>query len=138
MADTGFDIGFERSDDATAGGTFAAVGNVMEASPPSVSRDTVETTHSKSTEAWREFIGGLKDAGEASVTLQYDPGASAIASLYSDLNTDTPGYYKLIFPDATEWGLPALVTGIEPGTPIDNLMTVVVTFKVTGKPGWIA
>ena len=129
---------FQRSDDATNTGTFATVGEVIDLTPPNISRDAVETTHMGSTERWREFIGGLKDGGEGSIEINFDPGHAVTASFLSDLNTNTAGYYKIVFPDATEWGFAAIATGFQPGAPIDDRMTATFTVKLTGKQAFIS
>ncbi len=129
---------FQRSDDGTSGGTFASVGRVRDVTPPALARDAIETTDMESPERWREFIGGLKDGGEVSFEITFDPGSAETTAFMSDINTNTAGYYKLVFPDASEWGFAALMTGFEPGVPVGDKMTATVTFKVTGKPGWIA
>lgn len=129
---------FHRSSDATSGGSFATIGEVLSITPPALSRDAVDVTHMESTERWREFIGGLKDGGEVSVELNFDPGDATTTSLLADLNANTAGYYKITFPDATAWGFAALLTGFESSDPLDDKMTATVTFKLTGKPGFIA
>lgn len=134
----GYGADFQRSDDGTSGGTFATVGQIIDLTPPSISRDAVETTHMASTERWREFIGGLKDAGEASIEINFDPGDATAASFLTDINTNTAGYYKIVFPDTTSWGFAAIATGFEPGAPIDDRMTATFTVKLTGKPGFVA
>ncbi len=91
-----------------------------------------------STERWRTFIGGLKDGGEASFDINFDPSEASTTSFLSDINTNTNGYYKLVFPDATEWGFEAIATGFEPGDPIGDRMTATVTYKLSGKPGFVA
>lgn len=128
---------FTRSDDATSGGTFATIGNVIMIGPPNATRETPEATHLESTERWREYIGGMKDAGEVTAELDLDPNDATLASLYTDLNTDTAGYYKITFPDSTAWGFSAFITSIAPGEVSDQKMTVALTFRVTGKPAWI-
>ncbi len=134
----GHSADFQRSSDGTSGGTFATVGQIIDLTPPSISRDAIETTHMASTERWREFIGGLKDGGEGSVEINFDPGDATTAAFLLDLNTDTAGYYKIVFPDATDWGFAAIATGFEPGVPLDDRMTGSFTVKLTGKPGFIA
>lgn len=129
---------FHRSSDGTSGGTFAKVGRVRDLTPPALSRDPVESTDMESEDRWREFIGGLKDGGELNFEITFDPGSTETTDFMSDLNTDEPGYYKIIFPSADEWGFSALMTGFEPTTPVGEKMTASVTFKVSGKPGWIA
>ena len=128
----------QRSDDGTSGGTFASVGSIRDVVPPPLSRDAVESTDMDSPERWNEYIGGMKDAGELSFDMTFDPGSSEHTAFMTDLNTDEAGYYKLIFPDSSEWGFSALLTGYEPDVPIKEKMTANVTFKLSGKPGWIA
>lgn len=129
---------FERSSDGTSGGAFSTVGEVTSITPPGMSRDTPEATHMGSPEKWREFIAGLKDGGEVAVEVNFVPGNATTTSALSDLNTDTAGYYKITFPDDTEWGFAAFMTGIEPGDPIDDRMVATFTFKLTGKPAFVA
>lgn len=105
--------------------------------PPSISRDPVEVTHTESPEGYREFIGGLKDAGEASIDLHFDPAHSTTAEFFADIGRNEPSFYKIVFPDGTEWGFPALATGYEPGAPLDDKMTATFTVKLTGKPGFV-
>lgn len=129
---------FLRSDDATSGGTFATIGNVISLTPPNAVRETPAATTLQSTERWREYIGGMKEAGEATAELDLDPNDASLATLYSDLNTNTAGYYKITFPDSTAWGFAGLISSIAPGEIGEERMTVSVTFKLTGKPGWIS
>jgi len=127
----------ERSSDGTSSGTFSEVGTIRDFTPPSVSRDSVETTHMGSPDRWRTFMGGLKDAAELQFEITFDPSSSEIDALYTDLNTDTEGYYKVTFPDDDEFGFAGLVTEISPSSPVDDKMVADVTIKLSGKPGWI-
>ncbi len=140
MPDTaiGFGLDFLRSDDGTVGGNFSSVASVLDCTPPAVSRDVVDVTHTKSVEGIREFVGGLVDPGEAVIELLFDPSDANTAEFLADINSATPGYYKIQFPDATEWGFAALATGFEPGSPLDDKMTATFTVKLTGKPGFFA
>lgn len=129
---------FERSSNGLSTGVFSTVGEVLDIAPPSMTRDVVDATHMQSPERWREYIAGLKDGGEVSVEVNFVPGNAATTAALADLNTDTPGYYKITFPDDTEWGFAAFMTGIEPGDPLDDKMTATFTFKLTGKPAFVA
>lgn len=128
----------QRSSDGTASGTFSSVGRVRDVVPPALSRQAVESSDMESTERWMEYIGGMKDGGEMSFEITFDPGSAELTAFMSDLNTDAPGYYKIVFPDASAWGFSALLTGFEPQTPVQEKMVASVTFKLSGKPGWIA
>ncbi len=129
---------FERSDDNTSGGTFATVGEVLNIGGPGLAKDAVDATHMASPERWREFISGLKDGGEVSVELSFDPDDATTTAALADCNSDVAGYYKVTFPDTTAWGFAAIATGLEVGVPLDDKMTATITYKLTGKPGFIA
>lgn len=130
----------QRSDDGTSSGAFATIGKIHDLGVPGLSRETVDVTTYGSTERWREYVGGLRDAGEMSVEIMFDPGDADITAWITEINTDTAGYYKIVFPDdgSTEWGFAAFVTGLEPQAPIDGRMAATVSFKLTGKPGFVS
>lgn len=129
---------FQRSSDGTSGGSFSAVAEVMSISGPGISRDAVDVTDFDSTDRFREFVGGLKNAGEVSMDIGFDPDSTDVTNFLADINTDTSGYYKIVFPDTTEWGFAALITGFEPGSPLDDKMTATVTYQLTGKPAFFS
>jgi len=129
---------FQRSSDGTSGGIFATVAGVNSVAGPGLSRDTIDVTDMDSTNRWREHIGGLKDAGEVTLELEFDPDGSDVTNFLADINNDASGYYKIIFPDATEWGFAAILTGYEPSSPQDEKMVATVTYKLTGQPTFIS
>lgn len=109
---------------------------------PGLARDTLEATHHKSPNMWREFIKGLKDGGEVSLDLNFLPfnsthNASVSTGLLADFSDDTTiSTFVLTFPDsgATSWTFPGIVTGFEPASPFDDKLTASVTIKVSGQP----
>lgn len=129
---------FERSSNGLSTGVFSTVGEVLNISPPSMTRDVVDATHMQSPQRWREYIAGLKDGGEMSIETNHVPGSAATTAALADINSDTPGYYKITFPDETEWGFAAFMTGIEISDPLDDKMTATYTFQLTGKPAFVA
>lgn len=137
-AQIGHGLDFQRSSDGTSGGTFATVGQITEPTLPNMTKDSVEKTHTKSPEKWREFFAGLKDAGEFSLDTIFDPSDPNVVAFLNEFNSDDNGYYKIIFPDATEWGFEAFMTAISPSSPIDDKMMSTITYKLSGKPGFIA
>lgn len=117
------------------GGTpeiFTAIANVTSISGPGLSRETIDVTAHDSPDGWMEFLGGLKDAGEVSADINYDP--SKHDTLVADFDDDEPRNYQLVFPDATTWSIQAILTGFEPEAPYDDKLAASLTFKVTGKP----
>lgn len=117
------------------GGTpeiFTAIANVTSISGPGLSRETIDVTAHDSPDGWMEFVGGLKDAGEVSADINYDP--SKHDTLVADFDDDEPRNYQLVFPDGTTWSFAAILTGFEPEAPYDDKLAASLTFKVTGKP----
>lgn len=120
-----------------AGATYVYVAEVSAISPPSWSRDTVEVTHLESPDGFKEFIAGLADGGEASITLNYVPAASdALLTAFLAPVDD----FRILFPSATvALDFAGIVTGYEIGelTP-EGEMTATFTVKATGQPALTA
>lgn len=129
---------FKRSSDGTSGGTMTALAEVVSINGVNLTRETVDVTHLTSTSRYREFIGGLRDGGEVTIAMNFDPDETDYTNAISDHNSDTAGYYQVVFPDTSEWGFTGFLTGISPDTPMDDKMTVEMTYKVTGVPAFTA
>ena len=130
-----------RSDDGTPTGSFASVGSIYgDVSWSGLSRNTFDDTTMQSADGFMEFSSALRDPGELSFTIRFNPAADQanITAWLTDFNSDARGYYKLIFPDGTEWGAYGLVTAFDVDAPLDDRMTAAVTLKLSGKPGFIA
>jgi predicted secreted protein len=135
QAKIGYGVLFKLENDASPQ-TFVTIGEILGVKPPSISRDTVDATHSESTEGYREFIPGLKDGGEVSFDMHLIPGSTGTTLLLSQLGINTASACKISLPTspAYDWSFDAILTSFEPDAPIDDKMVVAVTFKVTGKP----
>jgi predicted secreted protein len=136
-ADIGFGTAFKTGNGADPNEIFTAMAEVTNITPPGMSRDTVDVTHEQSPEAWREFIAGLKDAGEVSIDMNFVPGGTDAAALMAELSLTGKAAKKnrkIVFPDGSEFAFKAILTGYEPDAPIDDKMSASVTFKVSGKP----
>lgn len=127
-----------RSSDRTSAGVFTTVGRIRDVTPPELSRDTVDTSDMETEDRWRTYIGAMKDAGELSFEMTFDPGSAETTAFMGDLNDDIANYYKLQFPDASEWGFSALLTGFGATVPVADKMATTIKYKLSGKPGWIA
>lgn len=127
-----FGTTLSRGDGIEPTEAFTPIANVTNITPPSLSRDTSDVTAHDSADGWREFIGLLKDGGEVSIDVNYDPSKhDTLVDDFDDVDTRS---YKITFPDATEWAFEAIMTGFEPDAPHDDKLTASVTFKVSGKP----
>lgn len=114
------------------------IGQVTNIGGPSESMDTLDVTSHDSAGAWREFVGGLLDAGEVSVDLVFDPDNAGQISVRNDLVGRVPVSYVITFPDVSPATVTfnALVTGFEPDAPVDGDLSASVTLKATGAPVW--
>lgn len=113
---------------------FTAVAEVASITPPNVSRDTVDATHMGSTEKWRDFVAGLRDPGEMSITINWIPGDSAHDALFAKFTSDTASNFKIVYPNSVADIFSALCVGISPEVPLDGKLSATVRFKLTGKP----
>lgn len=129
----GFGVQLQRGDGEETE-QFTAIADVTSLNPPGMTRETIDVTSHDSADAWMEFLGGLKDPGEVSAEINYQP--TEHDSLVADFEDAAPRNYKIVFPDSggTTWTFAALLTGFEPEVPYDDKATASLTFKVTGKP----
>lgn len=119
-------------------GTFEVIASVQEISGPSREREAIEVTAHDSADQYREFVKGLKDGGEVTLTLNYDPNETTHEDLDSDFEEkDNRDYQVIIFPDTAEehtWDFEALITALGDEFPHDDKMSREVTVKISGKP----
>lgn len=124
----------------TTASTGTAIAQVTNISGPGLSADTIDVTSHDSTTGYRQFLQGLKDGGEVTLDINYDPtGAThknTSGGLLYEFEQGTQNNYALVFSDSstTVWVLPAIVTGFEPSAPMDNKLSASVTLKISGKP----
>ena len=119
--------------------TFTDIAEITSISPPSLSKDTIETTTHNSVDRYKEFISGLRDAGEVSLDINYDPADAThnlLTGLLGEYEKDAPSNYKIIFPDSgtTTWSFAGILTSFEASAPIDDKLTASITIKISGKP----
>ena len=136
----GYGAKLQISDMATEA-TFTDVAEVEGLSGPSLSADEIDVTTHDTADGYREFIQGLKDAGDLSIEGNFIPTEdthkeAGDASLLASYNSGDLTDFKLVFPDAnnTEWEFSAIVTGFEVDIPVDEKMTFSCTLKLSGKP----
>lgn len=129
----GYGCQLQRSDMAGSP-TFTAIAGVTNVGGPEIERETYDVTDHSSPDAWREFIGGLKDGGEVSIEVNYDPRVHDV--LVADFDDELPRDYRVVWPAITgaQWDFKAIMTGFSPEGPHDDKLAAEVTFKVTGKP----
>lgn len=124
--------------DTTGAGTFAVIANVSDISGPSRERESMDVTAHDSPDKYREFVKGLKDGGEVTITLNYNPANSTHSDLDADFEEVALRKYQVVvLPDTADertWEFSGLITSIGDEFPTDDKMEREVTFKLSGKP----
>jgi predicted secreted protein len=115
---------------STGPDVWTTIGEQTNITPPSISADAIDATHSESPSGRREFIPGLVDEGEVSFEINYQPGAASFATLLGYLRSTVVA--RVIFPNGAKWQFSGILTGVEPEAPVDDKMVASVTFKLTG------
>ncbi|MZR14225.1 phage tail protein [Maritimibacter sp. DP07] len=140
MGQIGYGASISCSDTDLASPDANSIGEVVNITPPSPTRDIIDVTHMGSPNTAREFIVGLIDYGECQFEINWNP-QNATDSLLQGIGVeDLPRDYKLTF--ALTGGGTATctfrgyLTGYERSAPVDDKMAATVTLKVTGAPVW--
>lgn len=118
---------------------FAIVANVVNVDGPSEAMETVDVTHLQSTGGYREYLPHLKDGGEVSLTVHYDPTHSThdgSTGLKAKFDGRTLTNFKIDMSDQFASNnvltFAAYVTGLGKSIEVDNVIQMAVTLKVTG------
>ena len=113
--------------------TYTYVAEVVSLKPPGWTRDTVEVTHLGSPDSAKEYIPGLIDAGEATITINFTPATTdALLTAFNAPEDD----FRVLFPGGTvALDFAGIVTAYEMGDLVaDDKMSATFTVKATGKP----
>lgn len=137
MPEIGYGVELRVSDAAPATTPTNLIGQIMDVTPPSPTRDIIDVTSSSSPNMAREFIAGLIDYGEASFQMNWEPGSAADTLLRGISLERLPRTYQMrwtqMTPDVTIT-FAAFLTGYERASPMADKMEATVTLKVTGAP----
>ncbi len=119
--------------DPAGGSAYVDVANVTEIGVLDASAETIESTVHGSAGGWRTFIGGLKDGGELSMNINYDPASHG--TIFTALGEDDVTHeITLTDAGAAVVTFTGVVTGLSVGAPMDDKLTGSVTIKVSGAP----
>ena len=128
---------FQRGDGATPTEVFTTIANVTSIGGPSRTRETIDVTAHDSPDQWMEFVGGLKNGGEISLELNYDPTETSQA-LDDDFDDSAPRNYQIVIlpgtADEYTWSIAGVMTALGDEFPHDGKMAREMTIQVSGKP----
>ncbi len=102
-----------------------------------LSADTIDTTTLDSNGGYKEFIGGFKDAGEVSVSGNFEPSdTNGQNAMYEAFESGNAIPFQIVFPPemGAAWIFNGVVTGFKTNTELEDLISFESTIKVSGKP----
>lgn len=126
-----------QTGDGNSPEAWTTLAEVTSITPPNMARDSIDASHEQSPDGWREFIAGMKDGGDVTIEMNFDPDSTSVAALMAELNLSGPAATKtrrILFPDTSTFDFEAFLTAFEPDAPLDDRMTATATFKITGRP----
>jgi predicted secreted protein len=118
--------------DAASPEVFTAVANVRSISGPSIAANAVDVTNMDSPGGYMESIKGLKDPGE--ITMELVMTGAGLTALAAEMAKTGPTNYKVVYPAPVTktYSFAAFMTGMSHEAPVDDVMTVSVTYKIAG------
>ena len=135
MAVTAADIGFGAlfGIEGETPGTYVSVAEVTAITPPGMTRDKVEATHLNSDDAYKEYVAGLFDTGDAQITLNFCP--SATDAIFTAFHAAS-GKYQITFPNGVMMRFTGFFTGYTPPelTPGGKMESTATIARSTAKP----
>lgn len=127
-----FGVILERGEGAAGSTTYVPIANLSNLEGPESERETYDVTAHDSADGWREFVGGLKDGGEVTAEVNYDPREHD--TLLADYEISQPIPWRVTWPTGDAWEITAILSGFNPEAPVDDKLAAEITLKVSGKP----
>ena len=109
---TGLRTKFYREGATT--GTFEEIAQVASITPPQAEREVVEVDELDPVGEVRKKLVGLIDAGEVTVTLNFDPANTGHMALEQDFRDGSAKQYRIKLPNGYGWTFTAIVTSYSP------------------------
>jgi hypothetical protein len=128
-----------RSDDI-ATPVFVDIAEIKSITGPGGASTTLDTTTLSS--AAKEFVPGLKDNGEVTLSVNFVPGDAGQQQMIEDQENLTMAIYRITYSDKRPTGgttatFNAYVTNFAPSVGVDALSTADVSLRVSGGVTWV-
>ena len=124
--------------DGAGSEAFTDVAEIVELTPPAMSRDEIDVTSHNSADGYREFISGLRDGGEVSFKANWLPTNTThdgTTGLLESFNDNANHNWKIILPNSLiTISFVGFLTAFEPDLPLEDQAQLSGTIKVSGKP----
>lgn len=121
------------------GVTYTTIAEVLKISNTGSKADLADVTNMDSSQAYREFLPTLLDAGDVAFDTNFIPGNATQQVLDTDYAGQVQGYYKIVLPNSLgNAPFRAYVGSRDYELPIDKQGTRTVKLKITGPfvPTW--
>ena len=115
--------------------SFTTIGMVGDISGPQLSRETIDVTTHDSPNDYDESITGLKNSGEVTFKINWDPGNATHDGTTGLLKKYEDGIltnFQLLNVAGDLISFAALVTGLGPSFPVNGVIQSDVTLKASG------
>lgn len=129
----GFGAKFKISDGAESP-TFVQIAEVVSVGWPNIQAEDVEVTNHGSPDRTREYIQGLKDAGEMTITLNWIPGNASSDLIHGLLDTGTKRQMQVITANDYQAQFLGYIKGFEVTQEPSAALQATVTIRVAGSP----
>jgi hypothetical protein len=135
MSETEASIGYGSALEiarASAPTDFTHIRETTDGTPPSVTDDNHEASHSQSPNRFKEYISGMSDGGEASFEMNYVPGSATDRFLLGLRGVKLVARYT--FASGVQVIFDCLRQSYEANDPVNDKRTATLGLKVTGEP----
>ena len=115
----------------------SVVAEIKEINGIDIKAETIDVTTLASTNGYREFLLGFKDAGEVSISGFFYPGdTTGQKAMLRALTVGSIDSYTIAFPTAmgAAWTFDAVVTGFKTGATVEDAVSFEATIKLSGEP----
>lgn len=116
----------------TSPGVWFAMGLAGNITPPNESVDQVDVTHMKSPNRTKQFISGLRDPGEMSMSINYVPGNDTDNYVLAWRSAGDTRNTRITYPTGVKDTFPAFPLGFSPTLATADKATADLRLKVAG------
>lgn len=118
-----------------SGASVGTIANITNVEIPGMEVNNIDISTMGSPDGWKEFVAGMKDAGEITLGLLYE--ASQHDTIQSALG-GAPEDWTITLPDTSTFVCPGYISRLGITIPMDDGITQDATIKLTGKPSFTA
>lgn len=114
--------------------TFVKIAEVVTVTWPNITSEDVEVTHHESPDRTREYIQGLKDAGEITATINWIPMDASSDMLLGLLSSGAKRQMQVITTNGYQAQFLGYVKGFESPQDVGSQLQATVTIRVSSAP----